>query len=760
MIDTLTSEGFSIDLSANIPVPFNFSISDITEPNKRKRNFSKSIKLEGTQNNCKFFQSAFSFAATESGINFDPTAKTSAVYSKRGIVIMHDAVIQLQDVVINDGNITFSINIFSETVDYFLILSKVMISELGWSEYDHILSRDNIIASWTAPIGSGYFYPLIERGNIREGALIWNTTDILPYIYFREILIKCLEHVGFTIDSVWLETTNIRNVLLGYGGGDAQLENINPADLSQRVVSVGSGNLNYSRNITFTAENSPFSWFGQVIALDLTSSIFSSTVVQDSLEQYSTTDVDITIQRSGNYTFTTAGVIRTSVTLVGFANFQMRNSRFRIFKNGISVSATGDYTTTSLVHNLNVAHSYTTFCQSGDVISFRFDSGQFKSFPQLLPLNKLFQVAVTTPTPITINVACIDTSVTDGSLISLFRFIPEIKCSDFLIGAIRQFNLYSSDPSEDGVIKIEPLIDYYSGTDEFTDISHLVDHSKDIKVTHLGNDYGKTLKWLFKDNKDSDNVFYKDKWGSGYGDYAFEQGSYYAKGDQSIQLPWSSIVPFQIAPGILVPRFITIDQNSVKPNKGAPRLCMRNGLKEGAWTFRRADGGLPHQNMTSYPCIHHFNNWNDPTFDLGFQLPSQLFYITNALTTNNCFVAFYSQFINEVISPASKFLSLYVYWTNEDVRNIDFGRLIMVNNSLYRLNTIKDFDDNISKSTYIELVKVLGAKKKISKNFTIVAMANTIDTFVPSPIGVADDVPFNPGGKNTVSLNTPFIKLG
>ncbi len=51
MTDELICNGTQLDLTDGIPVPFNFSIADVKDPSKRKRTFSKEIKLEGTVTN-------------------------------------------------------------------------------------------------------------------------------------------------------------------------------------------------------------------------------------------------------------------------------------------------------------------------------------------------------------------------------------------------------------------------------------------------------------------------------------------------------------------------------------------------------------------------------------------------------------------------------------------------------------------------------------------------------------------------------------
>ena len=330
-------------------------------------------------------------------------------------------------------------------------------------------------------------------------------------------------------------------------------------------------------------------------------------------------------------------------------------------------------------------------------------------------------------------------------------------CSDFLIGYIRQFNLYTSDPNILGEVDMLPFTQYYTGTDTFDDISQEVDRGKEIEIKPIANEYGKTFLFKYKENKDRENIVYNESYGEDYGDYTYEQGSYFAKGKEMIQLPWSNIIPYELESGILVPGYITQDNGgTIKGNKGAPRLCMRNGLKAGNWTFRNTDDPTQWEALTTYPCIHHFDNWNNPTFDLNFKLVMEVFYSATIVTTVNCFTEYYSVFINELTNRAGQLVSLFVKWGNQKVKSKDFARLQMVDGALYRLNAIKDFDEEAEATTKIELVKVLKAKKRRAIQLIDKETAIRTTPFNPSSNGVADDVPFIRPALNSVNSNSQF----
>jgi hypothetical protein len=737
MTDELICNGVSLDLSQAVPVPISFAIADIKNLSNRKQSFSKEVTLPDTMNNNNFFRGAFGYSATEAGINFDATIKVNVILKKRGIQVL-EGVIKLNKVTKVKGFTQFTCQVFSDSIDLFQLLSTINVGELDWSEYDHVLSRTNIKDSWTAPIGSGYYYPLIERGNNRVGT-IWNTTDLYPYVYLREALLKCFEFLGLTWDSDFLDTTMFKSILFGFGGGE--IKTIPPIDVNNRKVEIDNGDFNYSIPfVTYDFQagtDTGSSLTENQITTNLTGYLnpfdndyFVGVLTQDILGQYS--DGEITIGQSGLYTLntqfrTTQTITVTNGNLVtlpyiapideSFVNKiqVLKNSGvlFEISSNIVAQTAVGNVITRDIDFNINNIVNLNLI--SGDVISFRLLLGSVRM--GILNLENVYpSIAfdLDTVVPITIDLISDDTSITDGNMVKLGRFLPIMKCSDLLLSAIRQFNLYISEQSNDGVVKIESLMPFYSNTNDFNDISELVDTTKPIVIKPAANEYPKNIIFTFKKATDFDNMRYLDKYEEEYGDMKFVQGSYYSKGDQKTELAWGTIVPFQISGTILVPRFIKIENNIAKPNAGPGRIMFRNGLKSGSWTFNDTVG-LGGEFLTTYPCVHHFDNCQNPTMDLNFKLVNEVYYTATIVTSANCYSEYYSTFINEMTSPAGKIVNLSVHWNEIDIKNRDFGKLLMIDGSLFRLNLIKEFSADVQTTTEIELVKVLKARKRAGK---------------------------------------------
>jgi hypothetical protein len=758
MTDELISNGYSLDISDTIPIPVSYAIADVKEPSKRKKSYSKEITLPATMNNNAFFAGSFRLTSNDSIVNFDATAKAEIVLKKRGVVVLK-GLIKLNSVVINDGVPSYKCQIFSESVDIFLLLQNIMVSELDWSAYNHTLSRTNIKNSWTATAGSGYYYPLIDR-RPRLGATIWNTTDLVPYVYVRETLLKCFELVGLTWDSNFLDSSQFKNILFGYGGGE--IRTLPPAELNNRKVLIDNGNYILSKTMN---GGTVYMNVGNPFDPDNQFSTFTSTETQDLYNQYELGE--ITIQRAGDYTMDINLVLDYSITTDNIFN-SFYAPELVCYKNGnpyYTISPTS-YSNVALSGTLTFDENASTVitAESGDIFTFKFRAGIISSYtdyddPAYYNGQPPFTLDMSTNalSPTSIHLTCNNSTITDGETVLLNQFLPSMKCSDFMLNCIRQFNLYISDPSESGVCKIEPLSDYYQQTNVFTDITDIVDNDKEIQIRPSANEFKKNILFQFKKQNHYDFEQYFNKWNVEYNNLNQVQGSYYAKGDYKVDLTWATIIPYEVSSGILVPRFIKIENNTVKPNNGDPIICFRNGSKTGAWTFKDTVGS-GQEVLTTYPCIHHFNNWTNPTFDLSFQLTNELYYIANKITTNNCYSTYYFDFVNEMTNRAGQIVKLYVYWKALDVRNLDFSKFLMINGALFRLNEVNEFAPESEDSTQIELIKVLKAKKKNRQNLTIPRVAPVGVGMASSPVGVGIDTGVSSGGKDTVLVYSNLSK--
>ena len=88
---------------------------------------------------------------------------------------------------------------------------------------------------------------------------------------------------------------------------------------------------------------------------------------------------------------------------------------------------------------------------------------------------------------------------------------------------------------------------------------------------------------------------------------------------------------------------------------------------------------------------------------------------------------------------------------------IDVGKFTCIN---IRLNEVFDFDSNVARSTKVELLKVLNARKArrvINTHDPVPPVLGTDDNIINPPNGDAD-VPIIFGGNGSPNPNSPIIR--
>lgn len=779
MIGRLQVNGVEIELTEGVPFPLNFSIADIKEPNKRKRNYSKSLAISGTKKNLDFFSSTYLLSlstvngTTNIGFDFDPTLRVPAKYWSDNGELLFNGLFQLEQVTISGGNYVFQCKLFSNFIDLFMKLGDLKVSELGWSEYNHALTRTNVANSWATsvkvngsntsnfssglPLGFGYHYGMVDYGY--SGTSTMKINDLAPLVYKREVFKKCLEVSGLTWDSNFLDSSFYKKHLLGFGGGDK---------IGYPTNEINNRQCNFTETYFNESTISFVSYSGNVLRyyfnkyVDLLADWdgATSTIITDGFNQNK--NFVIKIQKQGTYSLAYTLPISTSFTYIGNDVGGLAHYNLDVTKNGAVIKNYTDNMSSLASLYLNITETLNLFLDSGDEIGFRFNIFfDYKIERTAFTLNSAplnVQIENDT-TPFSFNLQCIQASLITGDTVELSRFIPDLKASSFLEAELLMYNLYLSDADINGVVKIEPLKDYYQDTTEFIDITDIVDWSKDIIIKPASTIEGKRYKFLWAEDKDFDNEAYRSTFNYGYGDHIYTVPSTFQTGDRVYQLPYAqTVVRDNISPFVR-PRIVKLNANVIQPFKGKPRNYVWNGLKSGAWRLTDTDGVL-YTDYSTYPCVHHFDNYQNPTFDLNWGLPIQLAYQNNVVTTDNLYRRYHERFIKEITGKDSKLVELYVKFNSKDIANLDFSKSIMWNGVLFRLNEVRDFDNNLTTSTQIEIVRIIEANNiegEISYHNDVDGWVTNGDDNILSPDGIGQDSGVIWGGIDEILTNNELI---
>lgn len=151
---TESPESYDIDLTEDIDVPITYSIADIKDPSKRNAAYSKTVTIPGTKNNNKYFTHIFEISGDGT---YNPNKKVSAVVIIDGIELFN-GICQLKTINrirngLNNYNlITYEIVLLGKLADAFYLLGDTLLSDLDFSEYDHVYNITNQRDSWYTQI--------------------------------------------------------------------------------------------------------------------------------------------------------------------------------------------------------------------------------------------------------------------------------------------------------------------------------------------------------------------------------------------------------------------------------------------------------------------------------------------------------------------------------------------------------------------------------------------------------------------------------
>ncbi len=705
-----------IDLDKDIPMPISFSIGDFKNPENRKRSVSKTITVPGTQNNKRIFSNAYELSLTNElgnlGFNFNTNAKVGARYLRNGVPIFI-GLVRLLNVKISKGVYSFEIVLFSDVVNMIKEMNDINVSELDWSEYNHTLNVANVSNSWNTsvirngtatsnytggkPDGFGYWYPIIDFAYNNISNTTINIENLVPYLYVKETFEKCFENIGYTLDSNFLNEDMIKALTWGFGGGEKEM--ITAPDVADRRV-------NYLFDGNIVTQYNSFSMLGYFVSSFLTKTYrlrnFTSTNIHDSYLQFNAGTGEITCMKTGRYNLNLDFDTLVSYNFTSGSASGGSYIRTIVRKNGVQVGITGStYSLSNTPTTYHLDADTILDLDAGDIVTVEYVvSENFQS-----PSPYTYETTIDLDNKFTLDMTSIQESYKFGSFFGVNRFIPKMKCGEFVKGIINMFNLYVSEPDEDGVVKVEPLSQFYEGEENWTE---LLDYSRDINIEPSVNKSAKSFNFKFAKDEDVFNKDYFDTFGVNYGDYKYISDNEYNTKEITFQLPFAQSVPNEITSGYVIPNITQVDNGTPKPYKGKPRIFFNNGLKAmGGWSLNvGTNSATILTNYTSYPQAHHsYGNITNPTFDLNFSKPEDVLYNYTNFSNNNLFNKYQRINILEQTSIDGKVLKAYFNLDSDNI--MDFRKLVNINGVLYRKNLIDNFDANGNETTKVELYKVL-----------------------------------------------------
>ena len=781
-------------------IPLTKEAYDVNNPQKRLTDFSKTITIPENKVVNQIFEHAFDVNIDLQ--TFNPNLKTSYQIIQDGITAI-DGYCQLKAISNVDGLINYEIQATGKIGDLFEKIRDKYLQDLDLSSLDHSWTETNIVNSWTATIGQGYVYPMIDIGG-RSRYDIWTTKDFKPSIYVKQYIDTILTEAGYTYDSTFLNSDLFKRLIIPYGSGQILLDNsailcreFNVQRTSNQIVDCQSfSNPANSVNslLVFNDDSSLAGYESRVIAdggiVEALSCAeaefgFSDDFYNTCTNEYSSATgkyistennkmsfqgiINFDIEYNESFDLTTywmnadiqAAWVELYLVEKNGANYSVKEKINLYFTDNAIANPLQNAPATTIIANNTSSFStgqidviagreyylsigsvvYNSLSVAGTNVYYTDKKNSF-DFEFILKPDSTFGSNL------------LETEIKVGDTIDTRLVIPkEIKQSDLLSSIIKRFNLYiDNDPIDKNKLIIETRDGFL--TDERVNLEHLVDRSKDYKIMPLGAlDAG---RFIFKDQLDKDNLndTYNKVNDEVYGQLILDVQNDFLNADKTITTIFAP-TPLETFSGVndrvlSSMRFVDKDNNPAQATAKI-RLLYWGGLldTQKTWYIDHFGSGY-----TQYPYAGHLDNPYNPTFDLNWFVPKQLYYdfsygnkFTLSYSNNSVYNTYWKKFIEEITDKNSKILECNLALRPYDYNELNFRKNYYIDGSYWRLLKVTDFDAMAEDTTKCMFLKVEPKEVFIPE---VKPVRGGIDDYAddtPVPIGDALVFPNNNNGK-------------
>jgi hypothetical protein len=670
-----------IDLLQDISTEFTYAIDDVSEFGSRNTSYSKTISIPGTANNNLVFGYIFELnnanltypELPNIGYNFN-VAKQANCKIFIDKVQIFKGTLRILEIVIDKETIEYQCSVVGELGGFINQLGNARLEDLDFSAYDHTYSVANISNSWDNAGGSGYYYPLIDYGNVSTGVngvakKDFQYTTFRPALYVKEYIQKIFAGTDYTFDCSFFNT----------------------ALFNRLIIPHNQTNITASNNTSFSAT-----------ANNRTMNLTSEPYVRYTI----TTAGSFTPDAFGEVFTYTGSSISTSirVTLSGFVNsFNPANSNFSVIlrKNGVPI---GSQDFDASIRRI-IACDFTV-----DNITFvNTDYIQVEILGTLMEV-EIFtgNLTITTakPTLVQINL---------GENIKINETIPRgIFQRDFFLSIVKMFNLYVYENKfNDKELVISPYVDFYpEKADNAEDWTNKIDRAKPLSIKPMSEINARYYNYKYKPDNDFYAENYRKKYTEGYGDFIHDTKFDFVKETDTLEVIFAASTLYQATGQDKVFPAIYKKSNTNNAEDRMDSIIRIMQVKKitevSSWNIM--NGATVLGSYTSYGYAGHLDDPINPQNDINFGAPSEIQFSPNRYPEVNVFNAYHSPYIAEITSEYSKLLTCYGLLDIIDIFNLDFSKYVYIDGVLFRLNKVENFNPMEYNTTKLSFLKVIETK--------------------------------------------------
>ena len=211
-----------VELLESLRPNITFNIADISKPDQRKADYSKTITLPGSKTLNKVFE--WIFEVNVDLQTFNPNLKTDVIYLVNGETNL-DGYLQLKQVDILDNNdVEYQCTIIGRVGNFISELGDKEIDDVGmlWGNLNHDWTQAVEQASWTAT--DEYTYPMIDYGFSNNfSGIQFHVNQLFPAVFVKEYIDRMFADIGFTYDSTFFDSEPFTKLIIPFNSKDFKL---------------------------------------------------------------------------------------------------------------------------------------------------------------------------------------------------------------------------------------------------------------------------------------------------------------------------------------------------------------------------------------------------------------------------------------------------------------------------------------------------------------------------------------------------------
>jgi len=674
-------EDRKIDLLQDISTEFTYAIDDVSEFGSRNTSFSKTISIPGTATNNLVFGYIFELnnanftdnTLPNVGYNFNVTKQANCKIFIDKVQIFKGT-LRILEIVIDKETIEYQCSVFGELGGFINQLGNKRLEDLDFSAYNHTYSVANISSSWDNAGGSGYYYPLIDYGNVSTGTYgtakkDFQYTTFRPALYVKEYIQKIFADTNYTFDCSFFNSALFNRLIVPHN--QTTITALNNTSLNATAI---------ERSMVLTSD--PFVQYTLVTAgsftLDGTNTLFTygGTSITTNIQVTLTGTVTIHDTNQPNYSV----ILRKNGVAIGSQDFDANVRPFMAC----------DFT----VQGVTFANTDTMQVEIlGTNMSIDIVFGEIK-------------ITTSTPTQVQINL---------GETITVNDTIPKgIFQRDFFLSIVKMFNLYVYENKfNDKELVISPFVDFYPEVSaNAEDWTNKIDRAKPLSIKPMSEINARYYNYKFKQDNDFYNENYRKKYTEGYGDFIYDTEFDFVKETDTLELIFAASVLYQATGQDKVFPAIYKKSNSNNAEDRMDSIIRIMQVKKitsvESWSIMNNSTTLA--SYTSYGYAGHLDDPINPTNDINFGAPQELQFTPNSYPSTNIFNAYHSPYLAEITSKDSKLLTCFGLLDIVDIFNLDFSKYVWIDGVLFRLNKVENFNPMEYNTTKLSFLKVIETK--------------------------------------------------